>query len=135
MSWQFVLTLVLLITLAFANSQPHRPKKVKCTNKKHKNCYRKDVYCPMACPRTCVFDCKSCKGSCIPHPLPAPPPPPNQKKVQCRDPSYMRSCRNDLFCPEDCPQTCGVDCMSCQAVCPSSTMESLLLSITEVEIT
>lgn len=42
---------------------------------------------------------------------------PNTKKVKCHDDNYPQCYKSDLYCPADCPETCVVDCSSCQAVC------------------
>ncbi|XP_038894866.1 uncharacterized protein LOC120083266 [Benincasa hispida] len=42
---------------------------------------------------------------------------PNAKKVKCNDDNYPQCYKSDHYCPADCPQTCVVDCSSCQPVC------------------
>ncbi|XP_021722089.1 uncharacterized protein LOC110689628 [Chenopodium quinoa] len=115
-----VIVVVFILALAFAEAGPpkHKPKKVRCKNK-YSPCYKKDLYCPASCPRTCSVDCNSCQAVCGPVP-PLPPPPPKvqkPKKVECKDKKFP-SCHNKpLFCPASCPRSCSVDCATCQPVC------------------
>ncbi|GMG98462.1 hypothetical protein Nepgr_000302 [Nepenthes gracilis] len=63
----------------------HKPKKVKCKDKKSA-CYHKDLFCPASCPRTCVVDCSSCQPVCTPLQPSPPPSPKNPKKHAARSP-------------------------------------------------
>ncbi|PIN00280.1 hypothetical protein CDL12_27217 [Handroanthus impetiginosus] len=110
----FLLALVLL-TVALAEGQPHRPKKVRCKDKKFPSCYHKDLYCPNSCLRDCIVDCSSCQPVCVP----PPPPPVKPRKVKCKDKNYKKTCNKNLYCPASCPTTCVADCATCQAVCPT----------------
>ncbi|KAL9247301.1 hypothetical protein vseg_020745 [Gypsophila vaccaria] len=43
-------------------------------------------------------------------------PYPKTKKVTCKD-SYSPCYKKDLYCPESCPNSCWVDCGTCQPIC------------------
>lgn len=64
-------------TVALAEREAKKPKKVKCKDKWYPNCYHKPLFCPAACPRKCFVDCASCQPVCS-MPSPSPPPPPKR---------------------------------------------------------
>ncbi|KAI4385445.1 hypothetical protein MLD38_003470 [Melastoma candidum] len=39
-------------------------KRVRCKNKKYKECFGRSFLCPAGCAQTCGIDCKSCKAVC-----------------------------------------------------------------------
>ncbi|XP_030505725.2 uncharacterized protein LOC115720699 [Cannabis sativa] len=71
------LSILLALTQAEPN-KPKKPKKIKCKDKWYPDCYKKDLYCPESCPRTCFVDCRTCQPLCT-QPPPSPPPPPKRK--------------------------------------------------------
>lgn len=77
-----VVLIILLIAIVAEGAPQPKAKKVKCQDKKFNKCYHKDLYCPKACLRTCVVDCKKCKAVCKASPPPPPPrhPPPPPPK-------------------------------------------------------
>ncbi|PSR89871.1 Metallothionein-2 like [Actinidia chinensis var. chinensis] len=97
MAGLFVCTLLLLVVVvAEAAPKVPKPKKVKCHDKKNfPDCFqRKDLYCPVNCPRNCTVDCSSCQPVCTPPPPPPPsppPPPPKQKKQRSPPPHSPRT--------------------------------------------
>ncbi|GAB4859751.1 hypothetical protein Ancab_011229 [Ancistrocladus abbreviatus] len=116
----------------------HKPKKVKCHDKKYPLCYHKDLYCPDSCARTCVVDCSSCQPVCTapPPPPPSPPkgkhhpppppkgkhspppsPPSGPKKVRCMNKKYSSCYFRQFTCPVACSGSCEVDCVTCSPVC------------------
>ncbi|KAJ0083706.1 hypothetical protein Patl1_30453 [Pistacia atlantica] len=38
------------------------------------------------------------------------------KKMKCQDKKYCSCYHQNLYCPDSCPITCVVDCVSCQPV-------------------
>ncbi|OWM68990.1 hypothetical protein CDL15_Pgr025177 [Punica granatum] len=52
-----------------------------------------------------------------------PPPPPDQSeasgasRVRCRSKAYPQCYGLEHTCPSACPKTCGVDCVTCKAIC------------------
>ncbi|KAK1559707.1 hypothetical protein Q3G72_017449 [Acer saccharum] len=85
--WSLVLLMVIVL-LAVAEGAPKKPKKAKCKDKKkYPSCFhRQDLYCPDACPRTCLVDCATCTPVCTPPPPPPPSPPPPPPRVRRRSP-------------------------------------------------
>ncbi|XP_073120409.1 uncharacterized protein [Henckelia pumila] len=47
---------------------------------------------------------------------------PKGKNVKCKENELYKQCadRDDLFCPDACPQDCAVDCRPCKPVCLSA---------------
>lgn len=83
-----VVLIILLIAIVAEGAPQPKAKKVKCQDKKFYKCYHKDLYCPKACLRTCVVDCKKCKAVCKAPPPPPPPrhPPPPPPKIYHHSP-------------------------------------------------
>ncbi|KAK9939876.1 hypothetical protein M0R45_016557 [Rubus argutus] len=57
-----VVLIILLIAIVAEGAPQPKAMKVKFQDKKFNKCYHKDLYCPKACLRTCVVDCKKCKA-------------------------------------------------------------------------
>lgn len=130
----FVLLLLAMVVVDI-DGQPDKQQKVKCHNKAYPDCFNKDLYCPVECPKpkVCDVDCASCQAVCVnppPPPIvtPSPPvatpsPPPDSseaaagKRVRCRNRNYTSCYMREHRCPAACPDYCQVDCVTCSPVC------------------
>ncbi|KAL6533943.1 hypothetical protein OROHE_013776 [Orobanche hederae] len=112
-----LLLVLVVVMLTLSEGAPRKPKKVKCKDRRFSACFKKDLFCPVTCPRDCFVDCSSCQAVCTAPPPPPPPPPPKPRRVRCKDRNLKKTCNKDLFCPAACPKTCVADCATCQPVC------------------
>lgn len=150
-----ILFLILSITVSLTEGAPKKPKKVKCKDKWYPNCYKKELYCPDACLRTCSVDCRTCQPVCSQPPpspppprptayppprspppstpttpTPVPPPPPSSeaaggRRVRCRNRDYPNCYGMEHTCPSGCPDQCEVDCVTCSPVCSKFSQTKL----------
>ncbi|KAL8151149.1 hypothetical protein V2J09_020957 [Rumex salicifolius] len=116
-------------TVCEASPPPPPPKPItpkhakKCSDKKSP-CFTLKPYCPTNCPTNCHVDCNSCQTVCDvstpPPATPTPSPPPTssgRKRVRCTKPEYPLCYYKEHTCPESCPTTCEIDCVTCSPVC------------------
>ncbi|KAL3650799.1 hypothetical protein CASFOL_007202 [Castilleja foliolosa] len=53
---------------------PPRPRRVRCKDKNYRKTCNQELFCPAACPKTCVVDCVACRPVCSLPPVYSPPP-------------------------------------------------------------